>query len=216
MSTDSSSGISVQNAGYRLIKPCFIVVTGPSGVGKNTIIQELRRLIPEQLQFSISCTTRRPREGEVDGVNYHFITEARFQGLVSEGAFLEHAVVHGNYYGTRKEDVLASLLNRQSLIADIDVQGAKTLWGTKDEFLQQCLVGLFIVPTSIGDLRYRLIKRSTEDAVQVSKRIEAASEELKHSRMFPIPPIVNRNDDLAGTMFEIMYRLGEAGVVDDG
>ena len=104
-------------------KPLFIVISAPSGCGKSTLIDMLLQQYPE-LIYSISCTTRAPRGDEEDGIDYHFLTAERFRELLAEGAFLEHAEVHGNCYGTLKAPVVEVLAEGNSMVLDIDVQGA--------------------------------------------------------------------------------------------
>jgi guanylate kinase len=110
-----------QDAAY--IKP--LVICGPSGAGKSTLYNHIKGVYPDRIHFSVSCTTRKPRDGEQDGVHYHFITKETFESKVADGQFLECAEVHGNFYGTMIDEVKKAVANQKICILDIDIQGAK-------------------------------------------------------------------------------------------
>ena len=120
--------------------------------------------------YSVSCTTRQPRRGEIDGEDYHFLSVADFERLLAAGEFLEHATVHGNYYGTRRDLVLKSLEEGVDVMVDIDVQGARQIRGC-DEAIRQSLADIFIMPPNFEELRHRLIRRGTETPEQIETRI---------------------------------------------
>ncbi len=150
----------------------FIVVSGPSGVGKGTICN---RLINElKAWYSVSSTTRNPREGEVDGVNYFFITKEEFIDKINKGEFLEYNLYNGNYYGTSKKIVLEKMEEGISVFSEIDVNGAKNI---KKIFPDALLI--YIAPPSFDDLRERLIERGTETIEVINNRLKIAEEELK-------------------------------------
>eukprot|EP00667_Euglena_gracilis_P030776 EG_transcript_43255 len=137
--------------------PRGLLVTGPSGVGKGTLIKLLMAAHPATFGFSVSHTTRSPRPGEADGVDYHFVSQEHFQRLLLESAFVEHAHVHGNYYGTSKAAVDHVRQAGRVCILDIDVKGAKQVHAAKLDFLK-----VFIKPPSREHLRSRLLGRGTE------------------------------------------------------
>ena len=156
----------------------LVVISGPSGVGKTTIIKALlsRR---DDVIFSVSCTTRPKRPGEVHGRDYFFITEEEFRAMVERGEFLEWAEVHGHLYGTPRKFVDKALREGKSVILDIDVQGAMKVMETfKDG------VFIFIAPPSLKALEERIRKRKTESEESIRRRLEDAKWELKHIDKF--------------------------------
>lgn len=160
-------------------KGMLLVISGPSGTGKGTLCEKLLRSDPT-ISFSVSCTTRKPREGEVDGVHYHFITEARYDELLQEDAFLEHATVHGHRYGTLKSQVERGIEEGRNMLLDIDPQGALSIMAKKPD-----AVSVFILPPSYAALRQRLKTRNTDDEEEILRRLANAYGEvalLKHYR----------------------------------
>lgn len=154
------------------------LVSGPSGSGKTTLCQ---RLASEGLaNYAISATTRAPRDGEKDGENYYFLDVATFQEKVAADAFLEHAEVHGNYYGTLKSEVLDYLAAGTDVVMDIDVQGAASVRACDDPAICQALVDLFVMPLSEESLRERLTGRGTDSEEIIARRMANALEEMKH------------------------------------
>ena len=155
-----------------------IILSGPSGAGKSTIIGKLNQLLPGLL-FSISCTTRAPRPGEVDGVHYHFTNREEFERLLEANGFLEHALVHGNYYGTPRKPVADAIDGGDTMLLDIDVQGArlvrKALEGTA---YAARLRTVFITPPSLEELERRLRGRGTESPESLRRRLSAAAGEM--------------------------------------
>ncbi len=164
-----------------------LVLCAPSGTGKTTLTKRLLGEFP-RFEFSISYTTRAPRAGEVDGRDYHFVTEAVFRARQQEGFFAEWAEVHGNYYGTPKEETLQKLAAGRDIIFDIDVQGASQLHGS---LKQGCYV--FILPPSRGELERRLKGRGTDDDATIAKRIVNAEKEMQQAHWFNAWIV---NDDL--------------------
>jgi guanylate kinase len=148
------------------------VITGPSGVGKGTLIRTLIGRMPE-LELSVSATTRDPRPGEEDGVDYHFLTDAEFDGRVLAGDFVEHASYSGRRYGTLREELDRRLDRGIPVVLEIEVQGARQIRETMPEAQQ-----VFIAPPSEEALRTRLVGRGTDDAAQVEARLATAREEL--------------------------------------
>lgn len=164
----------------------FIVISGPSGVGKGTICN---RLINElNAWYSVSTTTRSPREGEVDGVNYFFVTREEFEKKIKEGAFLEYNLYNNNYYGTSKEIVNEKINKGINVFSEIDVNGAHNI---KKIFPDALLI--YIAPPSIEVLRERLIGRGTESLEKINQRLEIAKKELQEVDFYDYVIV---NDDL--------------------
>ncbi|HMV67130.1 MAG TPA: guanylate kinase [Myxococcota bacterium] len=159
----------------RIARPdrgALIVVSGPSGVGKSTLIAHLLDTVPD-VAFSVSATTRAPRPGEQDGVHYHFVDAAQFEAWVGEGAFLEHANVYGRRYGTLRAPVEAALTSGRSILLDIDVQGAsqvRELLGAGGVTAGD-LVSIFILPPDRSVLEARLRGRCTDSEETIQRRL---------------------------------------------
>ena len=151
---------------------CLIVVSGPSGTGKGTVCAALFSAHPE-IAYSISATTRAPRAGERDGVNYYFRTKAAFERMIAEGALLEWAEVYGNYYGTPLPPIQEKLAAGQDILLEIDTQGALKV---QERFPDG--VFIFLLPPSLSELERRIRGRGTEDAASLSCRLQAAQREI--------------------------------------
>jgi guanylate kinase len=158
----------------------LFVVSAPSGAGKSTLCDALRQT--PDFVYSVSCTTRAPRAGEIDGENYHFLSEAEFLTRITAGEFLEHANVHGKYYGTLRQPVLSNLKKGVDVLIDIDTQGAASIRQFDDPFVRQALADVFIMPPDLDELRRRLTKRGTESAEQIDARLQTAAREMEHWR----------------------------------
>jgi guanylate kinase len=168
----SSSGTSSGGNSEGRPRGRLFVITGPSGVGKGTLIGRLLEEVPE-LELSVSATTRGPRDSERDGVHYHFMDEDEFDRRVAAGDFLEHAGYASHRYGTLRSEVEPRLADGRSVVLEIELQGARQIRATMPDAVQ-----VFIAPPSPEDLRRRLEGRGTDSPEQISRRLEVAAEEL--------------------------------------
>ena len=168
--------------------PVF-VITGPSGVGKGTLIRTLREQLPE-LELAVSATTRQPRPGESDGVDYHFLTDDEFERRVEAGEFVEHARYSGRRYGTLREELEQRGAGNTPVLLEIEVQGARQIREAMPEAVQ-----VFIAPPSEEALRTRLVGRGTDSAEQVAARLETAREELEAQGEFGHVVVNDRLED---------------------
>ncbi|HET6571852.1 MAG TPA: guanylate kinase [Solirubrobacterales bacterium] len=148
------------------------VITGPSGVGKGTLISRLLERVAD-LELSVSATTREPREGEIDGRDYHFLTPAEFEARMEADDFLEFATYSGNRYGTLRSEVERSLAGGRSVVLEIEVQGAQQVRAAEPDSVQ-----IFIAPPRAEDLRQRLEGRGTDSEEAIGARLETAELEL--------------------------------------
>src|SRR5438874_1382920 len=155
----------------------LFVISAPSGAGKTTVVQALRKT--GNFFYSVSCTTRAPRAGEIDGEHYRFLSAADFHARIDGGDFLEHAKVHEDLYGTLREPVLTNLQNGVDVLIDIDTQGAATIRNSEDPIVRQALADIFIMPSNVEELRRRLMKRATETAQQIESRLATAAREME-------------------------------------
>ena len=153
----------------------LFVLSGPSGAGKGTICQELLRQIPN-LQYSVSATTRKPRLGETNGINYWFKEKDEFEEMIKNDLLLGYAEVYGNYYGTPKEQVLKVLKSGKNVVLEIDPQGAMQV---KAKFPEG--VFIYILPPSLDELAARITKRGTDSKDSIKKRLAAATEEIQYA-----------------------------------
>ncbi|MEO7099379.1 MAG: guanylate kinase [Luteolibacter sp.] len=156
----------------------LLVVSGPSGSGKTTLCRQLAE--SGEVHYSISCTTRQPRPGEINGKDYHFLTHEDFQRKLDAGEFLEHAVVHENLYGSLKSEVLSYLQAGTDVVMDIDVQGADQIRSCQDPEIQRAFVDLFVMPPSEEELHNRLAGRGTDSSEIIALRMINALEEMQH------------------------------------
>ena len=196
------------------MKPLLVLVSAPSGTGKTTLCDRLLQEYPE-LVYSISCTTRDPRGEEEDGVDYHFVSNADFDRLEAEDAFLEHAVVHGNRYGTLLEPVRSAFKQGLSVLMDIDVAGAaqvraKLATLPEDDPVREGFVDIFIMPPSIEELRRRLVSRGEDAADVIERRLNNAEGEMARAKEFKFKVV---NDDLEVAYRELRSMLEYAGAV---
>ncbi len=176
----------------------LIVVSAPSGCGKGTILGEV--LKDPSYYYSVSATTREPREGEVDGTHYRFMTREQFEALIAEDAFLEHAEYCHNYYGTLSAPIEENRAQGRNVILEIEVQGAMQI-----RALCPDAVFVFIAPPSIETLRERLTNRGTEKPEVIAERVAQAEEEMKHMRNYDYV-VVNDALDEAIADFKAIVR----------
>ena len=156
------------------------MVSAPSGAGKTTLVERIRRT--PNLFYSVSCTTRTPRAGEIDGQDYRFLSDANFRERVAKGDFVEHAQVHGDHYGTLREPIVTNLETGRDVLIDIDTQGAAVIRNCGDPLIRDALADVFIMPPDLEELRKRLLKRGTETAQQIDSRLATAAREMEHWR----------------------------------
>lgn len=171
-----------------------LIVSSPSGAGKTTLCTRLREELPD-LRFSVSHTTRRPRSGEVDGREYHFIDPPAFEQMVRAGDFAEWARVHGNLYGTSLQEIAAARAQARGVLFDIDYQGARQI-----KAALPAAVGVFILPPSLAELERRLRGRGTEDDATAARRLANARLEIEQYGIFDY---VIMNDELSRAYDEL-------------
>jgi guanylate kinase len=178
--------------------PRVFVITGPSGVGKGTLIRTLIRRVPE-LELSVSATTRRPRLGETHGEDYYFLDDAEFARRVEAGEFVEHASYAGRRYGTLRSDLQQRLARGVPVVLEIEVQGARQIAESMPE-----AVRIFVAPPSEEALRQRLIGRGTDSPEEVEQRLATAAEELRAQDEFPHVVINDRLEDAVEALQEVV------------
>jgi guanylate kinase len=172
----------------------IFVITGPSGVGKGTLIGTLLERLPE-LELAVSATTRRPRPGEHEGVDYHFLSDDEFERRVQAGAFVEHARYSGRRYGTLRSELEQRLAGGHPVVLEIEVQGARQIRAALPDAIQ-----IFIAPPSEEALRQRLRTRGTDDSEQVAARLATAHEELRAQGEFGHVVVNDRLMDAADAL----------------
>lgn len=170
----------------------MIVISSPSGAGKSTMIKKLLEW-DENIKLSVSATTRAPREGEIDGVHYHFINKDIFEEEITKDNFIEYAKVFDNYYGTLKREVESKFQNGKDIILDIDWQGARNV---SDQMDKKRLIRIFILPPSIEELENRLRSRGTDSNEVIEKRMLKAKDEISHFNEYDFI-VVNDDVDVA-------------------
>jgi guanylate kinase len=176
-----------------------IIISAPSGAGKTTLCQALKKRLPD-LNFSVSHTTRPPRENEQDGVDYHFITKKKFLEMTDRDEFLEWAQIHDNYYGTARKNITDTLQKGKDLVLELDVQGVETLRNLKYRG-----VYIFILPPSMEELEKRLTGRGTESDNQIKQRLEAGKKEMAKSRLYDYAVTNTNVEESVGTMLAIIH-----------
>jgi guanylate kinase len=167
-----------------------IIISAPSGAGKTTLCQALKKRLPD-LNFSVSHTTRPPRNNEQDGVDYHYISKEKFLEMTDREEFLEWAKIHGNYYGTARKNVEDTLQKGKDLVLELDVQGVEALRNLKYKGLY-----IFILPPSMEELEKRLTERGTESDDQIKQRLEAGKKEIEKKHLYDFT-VINENIDVS-------------------
>lgn len=179
-------------------KGLLILISGPSGTGKGTVCDLLRQKHPE-ISYSISATTRQPRPGEQDGVNYYFYTKEEFQEMIDQGQLLEWAEVYGNFYGTPKQKVLDRLEAGEDILLEIDTQGALNVMKVMPEGLF-----IFLLPPSLEELAARLKGRGTETEESLHRRLGAAVDEIKLATKYRYVVVNDKVEDAQETIAKII------------
>ena len=174
----------------------LLIISGPSGTGKGTLVQKLMESDPS-FHFSCSVTTRAPRDGEINGVHYHFVSEEEYQRLVSENAFLEHAKVHANFYGTLRKPVEEMMAEGKNVLLDIDTQGAVNVMSNAADY-----VSIFILPPSFAELENRLRGRNTDAPDVIERRLRNARAEVKMLDQYQYSIV---NDDLEAAFTQLQH-----------
>jgi guanylate kinase len=186
----------------------LFILSGPSGAGKTTLSDAARRALPD-LEMSVSCTTRAPRGGETDGVEYHFVSPARFEQMIEGGELAEWAEVHGQRYGTPRAPLDRAIAEGRDVLLDIDVQGAARL-----RTIYPDSVAVFVLPPDLVTLKARLQSRGTDSAAVVERRLDNACREIARAVEYD-HVIVNRSREAAISEFEGIVRdtqqLGRRG-----
>lgn len=179
-------------------KGLLILISGPSGTGKGTVCDLLRQKHPE-ISYSISATTRQPRPGEQDGVNYYFYTKEKFQEMIDQGQLLEWAEVYGNFYGTPKQKVLDRLEAGEDILLEIDTQGALNVMKVMPDGLF-----IFLLPPSLEELAARLKGRGTETEESLHRRLGAAVDEIKLATKYRYVVVNDKVEDAQETIAKII------------
>ena len=179
-------------------KGLLILISGPSGTGKGTVCDLLRQKHPE-ISYSISATTRQPRPGEQDGVNYYFYTKEKFREMIDQGQLLEWAEVYGNFYGTTKQKVLDRLDAGEDILLEIDTQGALNVMKVMPEGLF-----IFLLPPSLEELAARLKGRGTETEESLHRRLGAAVDEIKLATKYRYVVVNDKVEDAEETIANII------------
>ena len=180
-------------------KGMLLVISGPSGAGKGTLVERLLDKDPS-FCFSVSVTTREKRKNEIEDVHYHFISEEEYDKLLAQDAFLEHAEVHGHRYGTLKSEVYTRMERGQNVLLDIDPQGARAVMEK-----EPACVSIFILPPSYNELRIRLHTRNTERQEEIDRRLNNARGEIAQMNRYRYL-IVNDDLDLAFEQLQAIVR----------
>lgn len=160
-------------------KAKLIIFTGPSGVGKGTMLADFFKRADHQIVYSVSCTTRKPRDGEINGMHYFFVSNEEFEQMIKDDQFLEYACYSGNYYGTNKKFVDEKISQGKSVLLEIELQGALQVMEKRPD-----AVTIFITPPTFEELEHRLRGRHTETEEAIQKRLIAAKEELNNADKF--------------------------------
>jgi guanylate kinase len=182
--------------------PLLVVISGPSGVGKDAVIDGLRKAGGPSLHFAVTATTRPQRRGETDGLDYRFVSKTAFELMISEGELFEWANVYGNYYGVSKEDLRGALREGLAAVVKVDVQGAATIRNLVPDAIL-----IFVAAPSMTDLEQRLRQRKTESGVDLELRTAAALEEMNSLPLFDYV-VVNHDEQVDLAVSQILAIVG--------
>ena len=182
----------------------LIAISGPSGTGKTTLCRELQRK-KQEINFSVSCTTRHQRYTEEEGVDYHFISIKEFEEKITKSEFVEYEKVHGGYYGTMKKPVKDAIMRNKFLLLEVDVKGAKSIRSLYPENT----VTIFILPPNLDDLRKRLRSRGTDSEKRIKKRMDRLELELKEKDWFDYHVINNQIEHASNELIKIIEKQTE-------
>src|SRR5262245_37837532 len=182
-SEDRVASAETQSKALATASPLLVLISAPSGGRKTTLCQQLLDARP-QMARAVTCTTREPRQGEQDGIDYYFLDAESFLKRVQAGNFLEHATVYGNSYGTLKGEVLGKLRQGKDVLLNVDVQGAATIRqrAEEDPELKRSLISVFLTPSTFEILEQRLRKRGTDSEAVIQKRLGVARQEIAQWR----------------------------------
>ena len=194
---------SLSDEGSENTTSLVVVISGPSGVGKDVVIDRMIKAESFDFHFTVSVTTRAARPGEVDGVNHHFVNVDQFMNLIRSDELLEWAMVYDNYYGVPRQQVREALTAGNHVIVRVDVQGAKRI----KEIVPDALL-IFIVPPSLDVLKKHLVKRGVDTEIEMHKRLSAAKEEMNQSNVFDYS-VVNEEGQLDCTVDRIVEIIDE-------
>lgn len=193
------------------ITPLLLIISGPAGSGKTTLCERLLQTFPDQIQRVITSTSRKPRIGEINGRDYHFIPPEQFRAKIDAGDFVEHAFVHGRYYGTQRDDIIQGLNGSKDLILNIDVQGAQAF--RADPNLKTLLPrahSVFIRPQSLQQIEERLLKRGADDANEIKRRLNSAALEIQCADSFDHTILSNSRDEDFAALKSLYLKLANA------
>ncbi len=181
----------------------IIILSGPSGVGKGTVLKELLSRNP-RIFPSVSATTRKPREGEIDGIHYYFLSKEEFERKIAKGEMLEYACYNGNFYGTPADKVQEKLDAGMDVMLEIEVQGARKVMDSRKD-----VISIFILPPSREELERRLVGRGTEDAQTIRGRLKTAELEMEQAGLYQYKVVNNTVDQAAAEIEAILSSGGE-------
>ena len=186
-------------------KNIMIILSSPSGVGKTTLTKKIQQKY-QSFKISVSHTTRKPRSNEIDGIDYHFVSEKEFKKLINEEKFYEYAKIFENYYGTLKSQV-DDLIKKNDLIFDIDWQGTKQL----SKFKNLKLIKIYLITDSKYELKKRLVKRNQNTKEEIEKRFNAFDEDIKHWKDYDYI-IINKNLDVCFKQIESIIDMNKKSI----
>jgi guanylate kinase len=181
--------------------PLLVVITGPSGVGKDTLVRELKRKLGDSLHVAVTATTRPPRPGERHGVHYYFLSQGEFEDLIRKGGLLEHATVYGHRYGVPKAPLREALNQGKDVVVRVDVQGGQFIKSHYPE-----AVTIFLLPPSEEELARRLRGRGQDDPQQVALRLLVAQEEMAQAQQFDYQVVNDQLEEAVEAVLAIMAR----------